>query len=268
VLNNFRTRCFGARDRKTALRASRWSILVAIMVFSLSSCLVNRVVEIKEQFCDFDSNFNLQFDNSVDFRFNHPVLLDSDILWLSGASPTEIVQSEDELLMIFLIEKVMPASVQENDSGQNFRIDLNFDHFDEEYKLRQVRMDPKLKELINPELFDEEYISSMVRNVCDTGLNFAFTSMEMDISEQELNMLPDRQEILRLLGPPLEKVDQDTGLVYEYRVKGEQTDPNIARFTVWFDETGMKPVRVESRYFRYQTRADFLEKKMYIKVTI
>ena len=129
-------------------------------------------------------------------------------------------------------------------------------------------MDPKLKELINADLIDEEYISSAVRNVCDKGLNFAFTSLEMDISEQELNMLPDRQEILQLLGPPLEKVDQDTGLVYEYRVKGEQTDPNIARFTVWFDETGMKPVRVESRYFRYQTRADFLEKKMYIKVTI
>ena len=101
-----------------------------------------------------------------------------------------------------------------------------------------------------------------------TGWSFVSSKVEMDISDEDLDRLPNRQEILGLLGPPTELVDQDTGFTFEYRLKGEDPKPQIARFTVWFDEFGEKPVRFESRYSRYQTRADFIEKKMSMKVEL
>ena len=36
----------------------------------------------------------------------------------------------------------------------------------------------------------------------------------------------------------------------------------------WFDESGEKPVRMESNYSRYHTKADFIEKKVFLRVTL
>jgi hypothetical protein len=41
-----------------------------------------------------------------------------------------------------------------------------------------------------------------------------------------------------------------------------------ARFTVWFDETGENPARMDSQYSHFRTSADFIKKKMFMKVNI
>ena len=256
------------QNRRRTLRVVYRIVLTCFTAFALSSCLLNRVVELKGQFCEFESNFSLQFDDSVDIYFNKPVLLDSDILWLSGAPPTKITKSADELTMTFVIEKVMSQPGYVPDPENDIQVDLHFGRFDDGFKLKHVRMDPKLSVLMNPDFLSEEVINSAARDVCDTGWSFASTTLEMDISEQELSLLPNREEILELLGAPFDQVDQDTGFVYQYRLKGEKRESEFARLVVWFDETGEKPVRMESDYSRYHTKADFIEKKVFLRVSL
>jgi hypothetical protein len=256
------------KPNRRILRVVFRATLACFTALALSGCLLNRMVELKDQFCDFDSNFSLQFEDSMEFSFNQPMLLDTDILWLSGAPPTKTTKSADELTMTFVIEKVMSQPGYLPDPADDIQVDLHFDRFDDGFKLRRVRMDPKLTTLMNPDFFDKEVINSAAQEICDTGRSFASTKMEMDIPELELRMLPNRQEILELLGAPLEHIDQDTGFVYQYRLKGEKHQSEFARLVVWFDESGEKPVRMESNYSRYHTIADFIEKKLFLRVTL
>ena len=84
------------------------------------------------------------------------MLLDTDILWLSGAPPTKTTKTADELTMTFVIEKVMSQPGYLPDPANDIQVDLHFDRFDDEFKLRRVRMDPKLTTLMNPDFFDKE----------------------------------------------------------------------------------------------------------------
>ena len=129
-------------------------------------------------------------------------------------------------------------------------------------------MDPKFNAMMNPEFLNEAVLNSAVQNVCDANWSFASTELEMSISDQDLSKLPKRQEILDLLGQPLENFDQENAWVYEFRLISDSKEPSTARFAVWFDESGEMPIRMESRYSRYRTRVDFIEKKMFMKVKI
>ena len=82
------------------------------------------------------------------------------------------------------------------------------------------------------------------------------TSVELDIDEEALAWLPTKAEIIEQLGPPHEITDAQDGWVYGFRLKGSK-DRGSARITLWFAEDGQKPLRLDSRYSRYQVRADF-----------
>jgi hypothetical protein len=125
-----------------------------------------------------------------------------------------------------------------------------------------------LNPILNPEFLDKTAITAATQTLCDTGWSFASTEVEMDISGQDLDDLPGREEILDWLGPPLERGEFEDSLTFEYRLKGELEDPLKARFTVWFDHTGQKPARVESSYSRFRTSTDFVQKKVTMNVDL
>ena len=234
------------------------------LVLSLGGCFINRAMEVQDQFCDFDSNFSFQFAESTNFNIHRPVLLDSDILWIAGAPPSEMIETTEGMLMAFVLEKAGPDTVP----GDEIRVELKFDHIDNMYKLKSVRFDPKLNAIINPDFFDKKAIDTAAQTMCETGWSFASTRVEVDISEQDLDEFPNRLEVLDWLGPPLEQNDKDRSLTYEYRLKGNKKKPMMARFTVWFDEAGEKPARMESEYSRFRTSADFNTRKMWVKLKI
>lgn len=243
--------------RKAAL-----ATLTASLTLLLGGCLVNRAAEVKSQFCDFDSNFSLQFAQSAEFEFHHPVMLDKDILWLTASEPSETVVSADEKLMVFVMEKSGPAP----DPADDIRVELRFDLLDDQYKLAQIRFDPKLNALMNPEFMDQATIDRSSRLMCETGYSLASREVEIDLSEQSLDELPDRQEILEILGPPFERDPLSGSFTYQYRLKGGDDDDLSTRFTVWFDDSGQKLARMESRYSHFHTTTDFLQKKMRVQL--
>ena len=234
------------------------------LVLGLNGCLINRVAEVKGQFCDFDSNFELVFAETADFNFNSPVLLDTDIEWIAGAPPTEFWQSEEGLSMVYVLEKSGPETTVDDE----IRVGLKFDRIDDHYKLTNIRFDPKLNAMINPDFLDEATIDTATRNMCELGWSMASTRVEMDIPVDNLDEMPSRMEILDLLGPPRETNTTDHSYTYEYHLKGHQPDPMKARFTVWFDDTSQQAVRIDSEYSHFRTSADFVKKKMLMKVKI
>jgi len=244
-------------DRKAALTA-----VIASLALGLSGCLFNRAAEVKNQFCDFDSNFNLEFAQSAEFQFHHPVMLDKDILWLTASDPTEILVSGNKKQMVFIMEKSGTAP----DLSTDIRVELEFDRLDEQFRLARIRFDPKLNAMMNPDVIDREAIEAGSRMMCDTGYSLRSKEVELDLSGQSFDELPSRQEILELLGPPLEHDPVGGSFSYEYRLKGSEDDPFNTRFTVWFDDSGERLARMESRYSHFHTSTDFLNKKMRVQL--
>jgi hypothetical protein len=244
--------------------AVRTVAIAGLLLLGLSSCLLNRVVTVKQQFCDFESNFALQFDDVTELQIQHPVLLDTDILWISDAEPSSVAEGNDELVMTWVIEKVMKIPEPEYD----FAIDLYFEQSEGQYKLNRVQMDPVLREMMGTETINQELIDKMATNVCEAGLRFSDRDVEYELSEQEIAQLPNRSEILEMLGEPSEHLEPESAYVYEFRPRNNDPDPNIARVKVWFDESGELPVKMESSYSRFTTRADFAERQMVFSLTL
>jgi hypothetical protein len=242
----------------------RLAVLAAFLAIGLNGCLITRVVEVKDQFCEFDSNFSLEFADSAGFNFHHPVLLDKDVIWIADTQPTETYVNGSELLMVFVLEKTVPEPRLEDE----IRIELNFALIDWKYRLSNVQFDPMLNTIINPDFLDEKAIHTATQTMCETGWSFASTTVEMDISGQDLDDLPGRREILDWLGPPLERDAENDSFTYEYRLRGSEANPVLASFTVWFDESGQRPARMESSYSRFRTHTDFIEKTVSMKVEI
>ena len=234
------------------------------LALCLNGCLINRVAVVKEQFCDFDSNFSLMFAGSADFSFHSPVLLDKDVRWIAGTSPTRMNKTGAEMSMVFILEKAGPDPRPEDE----ITLELKLHRIGDDYKLKKVRFDPKLNAMINADFLDEATLDSAARNLCESGWSLASRSMDIDISDRDLDELPHRTEILGWLGSPFEKDENENSLTYEYRLKNNDPDPKRVRFTIWFDSAGEKPLRMESQYSRYRSSADFVDKKMSMRVNI
>jgi hypothetical protein len=247
-------------------RKPRWlprAILAGAVLLGLSGCLLNRASVVKEQFCDFDNNFSMVFDDRTQFIIHDPVLLDSDILWLTGSQPTSVSVRGEQLRMGFEIEKVLPQP----DPATDMEISLYFDQVDGEFRLRQVQLDENLSTFLNPELLESEMMTSAIQNVCSAGLSVASMRQELDISQREIDLLPSRTEMFEQFGAPTEIIETGRGYAYEYRVRSADVSRqaeagDTARVEVWFDDEGSMPLRVQSRYSRYETRADFVARKM------
>jgi hypothetical protein len=191
-------------------------------------------------------------------------LLDKDILWISDAEPTSVTEGNGELVMTWVIEKVMNIPEPEYD----FAIDLYFEQSEGHYKLNRVQMDPIMREIMGTETINQELIDKMAMDVCETGWRFSDRDVEYELSEQEIALLPNRSEILEMLGEPSEHLETESAYVYEFRPRNNDPDPNIARVKVWFDESGELPVKMESSYSRFTTRADFAQRQMVFSVTL
>lgn len=246
------------------LRVLTLTSLACALAIMASGCLVNRVMEVRQQFCDFDSNFTVDFDESATVRFTDPVILDKDILWLAGTQPTRRTIVEDRVTMAYVIEEDVPAPNPANEIG----IELDFVLDDGDYKLEQIRADPKLNNILNSEDMNKESILSSALEICQTGLSFATRNVEFDISDHDLEQLPSRPEALEIMGPPHFVEDDGQGWTWQYRLKGNPEFEKRARFTVWFDDVSQKPLRMESRYARYHTKADFIAKKVSMNVKL
>ena len=244
------------------------SILIVLfsagLTLSLGGCLFNRVLEVRGQFCDFDSNFVVDFDGAASLVFAQPVLLSNDITWLLDAQPTFERRGNGRLEMSFVFEEALAFP----DPARDVRVDMVFTGQEGNYRLESIHSDPSLNAVLNEQTLNAQALQRSAQNICETGWRFGSTEIEVDIQRPDPDALPDRREVVEWLGPPHDRLEDDTGWSYGYRLKG-QTNPDLVfRVRLWFDDVTSKPVRVESRYARYRANANFETLKLSMNVEL
>lgn len=111
-------------------------------------------------------------------------------------------------------------------------------------------------------------LDEITEYACQVELNPFTRSMTLPLDRKWFNELPARNEHFEVFGNPNSTLDDGNGLVYKYRLKGSDAEPQIARFVIWYDETGEKPLAVEAGFKGYQMHSDLLTALMMVQFRI
>jgi hypothetical protein len=183
---------------------------------------------------------------------------------MAGIRPTRTTKIGNGLVLTFEVEEDLP----EPDPANDWRVEFAFSQVGDEYRLQEIRLDPKTGVFFNESYLDRETVLQAADNACNTGLGFGMAKLDRALSADEVALLPTRPEVVQWVGPPHDLTPDGTGWEYRYRLKGQQDEAAIARITVWFDADSEKPLRIESRYSRYQASADLESMKVSMKIDL
>lgn len=228
------------------LRTLYWLLALTLMA-QLSGCLLNRVYAFKEQFCDYQSNFTFVVDDGVSMHMHHPVLRDTDVIWLLGASPTFRTEGTETLEMVYVVEK----DIGENAAEYAIPLHLEFQQKNGQMLLRAGIIDKNLSAMITPGLIRET-----VAHACTAQARMVSRSVHFDLHDLDPDDIPTPQEIVAALGPP--NGEATGGMLYRFRLRGAGPEVEKSFARIWLDSTGKKVERVQFRYLIYQLDADFV----------
>ena len=220
----------------------------------LTACSTGRVTALKGQFCDFDNNFSYAIGERPYFAFEKPVLVESDIDTIIGYEPTEFIQQGDEQVHRYVIEKFS----LENTEQQRYVLDLRYRYFDGAERLSSIHLPGGMGFAEELDLaMDPAEIAQAAQEICDAKIKFRLGPSEEDIEPERLARLPDKGEILAMMGSPSWESDEENALIYEYRFLGEQENDNPIKMVIWFDEKSALPTRMATHYRFMRSEADF-----------
>lgn len=219
-----------------------------ILASLLSACLLTRVYEFKNQFCDYPRYFELQVGQEIALSMLQPVLLDTDVVWLMGAVPSYREQSEDELELVYVIEKDLPLP----DSQYAIPLRLRFKMQDGEFRLSAGVIDKNLGAMITPELIDE-----VVSHTCESSTSIINRNVTVDLSALDSQSIPHRGDIETALGLPTNVDDSGQLAMYQFRLRDAPSGVEKSSARIWYAKDGWQVKRIQLHYLRYQFDANF-----------
>ena len=223
-------------------------MVVAASMLFLSGCLLNRVIETRNQFCEYERNFELNPGQRTEFVFKNPVFLPEDIKALTGHEPSYIDQSGGRQHWRYFVEKwrVNP------DLRVTYPVDLFFKEVGGEQKLERVAMPGMIGAFMAPDV-----VVPVASEICGLDWKQMSRTLDKSIPDEYMTRLPSRQSLVSMLGEPTARLDGDTGLHYQYRIADVHEDAVIGEFTVWYESGDAIPSLLISSLKRITTRVDF-----------
>ena len=241
------------RKKRLSLKVLRTFVAALLAALLLSGCLLERIKVVRTQFCDYENNFTVEIGERAGFVFQNPVFLSSDVKFLSGHEPTEIYRTNNQLQWRYLIEKWSsdPASREQHP------VDLYFMDMEGEQKLSRIEYPIMMGSFMTPEI-----MTSTAADICNTDWKRMSRTVEQQISDEQMAMLPSRKLLLSMLGTPTDVVDDGKGMFYEFRIVEPGQNSVISELTIWYEADDTIPTRMASRTDHVNTRADFGTRKL------
>ena len=262
----------GARNRNLSRTRIQRGLLIAVLTLSvlLQGCFLDRLVTLRSQTCSFDEHFGIRIDQNFVIEFHDPVLLEKDMRLIWGAAPTSISGSDAGSTMHYLFQRVPIAT----DNGkasllEEFNLEFDFIPVDGQLRLSKISSnDLPVELLLAASTVSLSGLDEIAEFACQVELNPFTRSMTLPLDRNWFNELPVRNELIAVYGNPNSTLDDGNGLIYKYRLKGGDAEPQIATFVIWYDETGQKPLAVEAGFNRYQMHTDLLTALMKVQFRI
>ncbi len=231
--------------------------LSAILI--LNGCILERIFRVKNQLCDFEKNFQIEISQGFRVVLREPVMLDEDITWLAGADPSEKKFIGDELVMIYIAERI---GVQSN-GKYDLPIELRFVRLDGEYRLKEGYLSKNLTDMLTDEL-----LTQIMQSICKSQKSLVKQQITIDIRTLDRTLLPAKSEITGILGPPNPNSGIEHKQAYDYQLKNNDAVDKVAAIEIKFDDTDERILRIKLKYLRYNLDADFGKGEAILEVDI
>ena len=262
-----------SRSNKTpSRRGVHHGLLLLLLGFSvfLQGCFIDRLITLRSQTCSFDENFAVKVERNLVIELYDPVLLEKDLRLIWGAAPTTISTSNGGSTLSYLFQRV-PGETHETKATllDEFSLEFDFVPVNGQHRLSKISsndLPPEL--LLTATTISLSGLDEITEFACQADINPFTRSMTLPLDQTWFNEIPSRDELMTLLGAPDSTLDEGNGLVYQYSLKGSDADKHTARFVIWYDEEGEKPLAVEADFNRYQMHTDLLTALMKVQVEI
>jgi hypothetical protein len=239
-----------------------WTVLFTVL---LTGCkgMTGRLLQVKQQMCDFDNYVAISFDQGVEVNLNTPVLRESDVSLLMAAKPTQRIQTPDGVTASYVFELVenpgsdlTPAINQTAYAQTEMRVDFHFVQSDDALVLDEIkssRIPDVLSEMVE---LSVENSAEMAEQACDGKINIFSRSFALDLDNETMNLLPPRDSVISWLGEPNESTAEPQALEYQFQLKGTLPEQPVASFAAGYDESGEQTLGIEMSYARYRAHID------------
>jgi hypothetical protein len=227
----------------------------------LSGCLLTRLYAFKKQFCDYREHFSFTTEGSFRVNLAHPILLDKDVIWLAGAVPSRSEETSSGKKLGWRVDKVLAPNKVADPEFDRMWMDMDFIAQGDAFLLQQVNMDQRFSFVVDPDLMDRN-----AQNVCRSKWLVLGKSGEIDLGDADLSGQPGRQEIMAFLGQPTAFTDNETGMLFEYRLQGSKFTGRQYSFEFWHDPETGELLKSTTTSIRFSSTTDFVQKKMWIQV--
>ena len=193
---------------------NKLSIVFFLIILSSTSCVYLRLLKVKRQLNDFESNFELNDENGLKFVFKNPVLFPQDIIWLMKTDPLSTEKTNNGELWTYLLEK---QYLVQNTDEDNYDIPLLF----------HVR-DNKLVEITFPERFlknlSKPLLIKMLGSLGKSEISKSTRSAGTEFKGSSLDDIPKKKYIISVLGAPYESKSTDHTEISTYLYNFKRKD--------------------------------------------
>ena len=213
------------RPPKRSILSRLTPLFLIPLFFFLSGCVYLRLLDVKRQLADFDRHFSIEGKSDLVIRFKKPVLFARDTRFLIGAD--RLSQSKDgrEVVWRYEFESVKSSPVPKAPM--------------EELSLRLHFLENLLTRIVVPETFLRLFHREVLVETLKQAANAEVLALKktarvgVKLPPDVEALLPAREKVLNLMGPPLELKEEDglQTLIYQYRmIKDKNRVPIIAFF--------------------------------------
>ncbi len=211
----------------------RWCTTIGLiaLALSLSGCVYLRLLYFKNQLKFFDQNVSVQSTDRLTFGFRHPIVRDSDFVFISGANPDKIEplpNTENEEVWTWTFEKKR-AQLDDKPYQMSFRTRFK------DGLLTQMEIDETFTQLVG-----NEAVLAMFRNLANAKINKLRKSMSTELTAKSLEgmSLPSLSEIMDVMGEPTRIAKpQSSGNArceYEFNFMDPESGKKAGQFKLYF----------------------------------
>lgn len=200
------------------------------LLISLSGCLYLRLQTLKTQLSQFDTYFLVREENDgFTLIAKSPILYSSDMLRLIGMDPTSKEQGSESNLWRYVFQKECSGpKVEDGD------FDITVGMLFQDDKLAEVRFSRRFLSIL-----PKPFLVGIFRAMGQATVNIRKRSVRIPSwssgKSEEPFQIPNRQDIISLLGSPFSVQNSESGyeITYNYHMKTNGVNIEPSKTKVW-----------------------------------
>ncbi len=227
--------------------------LVLSLIILTTGCVFFRLLEVKRQLNDFNSNFQINDQNEFSLVFLKPVLRTEDIKWLAKRPPTSKEVKDQGEVWTYLFEKDYRG---QKDEEANFDIPIIM-YFQKD-KLNEIRFPERFLKVLSKPL-----LTRMFESMGSAEINEWNRSASSKFEGKDSMEIPKKEQVTLVLGKPFYNKDSkgDSLFTYKYNLKNNATNSKGKQFNLWikftFDKRDERLLKVDGNFSRLKVSMDF-----------